>query len=212
MGENRVVRPIVRAFQAQFEAEAAAHVRAGGHAILWTSPRRGRIVFQAPRGPEDRDLGYWAILDMGRTEWFRMKTGALRGLAVAAVPRDCVDLVKGRVERDSIHRDATRVMLLDCETCAACCRDNRVELEEQDIERFERANRPELAKPPYTRKDGKKVVLRLLRSRACRHLGADLRCGIYEIRPEPCRVFPPGSEGCLYAREAELGILDGAPI
>jgi hypothetical protein len=210
MGENRIVRPIVRAFQAPFEAEAAAHVHAGGHAIVWTSPRRGRIVFQPPEDPEDRDLGYWAILDMGRTEWFRMKSGALRGLAVAAVPRDCVDLAKERAERDSVHTGATRVMLLDCETCAACCRDNRVELEAQDIERFEAANRPELAKAPYTRKDGKKIILRLLRSRDCRHLRVDRRCGIYEIRPESCRVFPPGSEGCLYARESELGILDGA--
>jgi hypothetical protein len=210
MAKNRVVRPLVRAFQARFEVEAAAHVRAGGHAIVWASPRRARIVFRAPRGAEERDLGYWAILDMGRTAWSKAKSGALRGLAVAPVPRDCVDLVKERVERDSVHRGATRAMLLDCEACAACCRDNRVELEKQDIERFARANRPELARPPYTRKDGKKIVLRLLLSRDCRHLRADRRCGIYEIRPESCRVFPPGSEGCLYSREAELGISDGA--
>ncbi len=208
MGENRVVRPVVRSFQARFEIEAAAHVRAGGHAIVWTSPRRARLVFRAPRGAEDRDLGYWALLDMGRTEWSRAKGGALRGLAIANVPRDCVDLVKERVDRDSVHRGSTRTMLLDCETCAACCRDNRVELEARDVERFERANRPELARPPYTRKDGKKLILRLLRSRDCRHLGADRRCGIYAIRPESCRVFPPGSEGCLYSREAELGIVD----
>jgi hypothetical protein len=101
-------------------------------------------------------------------------------------------------------------MLLDCQACAACCRDNRVELEKGDIERFQRANRSELARPPYARKDGKKVVLRLLLSRDCRHLGADKSCGIYDIRPESCRVFPPGSEGCLYSREIELGIVDGA--
>ncbi len=200
----------MRAFQAPFENQAALHVRAGGHAIVWTSPRRGRLVFRVPRGPEERDLGYWALLDMRRSEWSRAKIGALRGLAVAPVPRDCVDLVKDRVDRDSVHRGSTRVMLLDCETCAACCRDNRVELEKRDIERFERANRPELARPPYTRRDGKKVVLRLLRSRDCRHLGRDRRCGIYALRPESCRVFPPGSEGCLYSRESELGIVDGA--
>jgi Fe-S-cluster containining protein len=210
MARHPVVRPVVRAFQAQFEADAAAHVRSGGHAIVWTSPRRARLVFRPPRGAENLDLGYWALLDMGRTEWSRVKRGALRGLAIAPVPRDCVDLVKARAERDSIHRESTRRMLLDCETCAACCRDNRVELETRDIDRFARANRPELARPPYTRRDGKKVVLRLLRSRDCRHLGADRRCGIYEIRPESCRVFPPGSEGCLYSRDVELGIVDGA--
>jgi hypothetical protein len=206
---SRVIRPVVRAFERRFEREAALHVRAGGHAIVWASPRRGRLVFQKPRGAEENDLGYWALLDMGRTEWTTVEVGPLRGLAVAPVPRDCVDLAKDRVVRDSVHRGSTRVMFLDCEQCAACCRDNRVELDKDDVERFRRGGRPELARPPYVRKDGKKLILRLLQSKNCRHLLPNKRCGIYPIRPGSCRTFPAGSEGCLFSREEELGIVDG---
>jgi hypothetical protein len=53
------------------------------------------------------------------------------------------------------------------------------------------------------------VVLRLLASRNCRHLRRDKRCAIYELRPDSCRLFPAGSECCLYSREEELGIVDG---
>jgi Fe-S-cluster containining protein len=44
----------------------------------------------------------------------------------------------------------------------------------------------------------------------CRHLGKDNKCAIYPIRPDACSQFPMGSECCLFAREEELGILDGA--
>jgi uncharacterized protein len=201
---------VVRSFESPFEREAARHVRAGGHAIVWASPKRGRLVFRKPSGPEENDLGYWALLDMGRTEWSTVRAGPLRGLAVAPVPRDCVDLVKDRILRDSVHGSSTRPMFLDCEQCAACCRDNRVELDKDDVKRFRRAGRPELAQAPYVRKDGTKLILRLLRSKDCRHLMSDKRCGIYTIRPDSCRTFPAGSEGCLFSREQELGIVDGA--
>jgi len=214
MSAVRVVRPVVRSFQLPYEKEAAAHVRAGGHALVWAGKSKVRLVFQAPKGDEEKDLGYWSLLDLGAHEWTKETRGALRGLAVARIARDSVDLVRARAERDSVHPRSTRVMRLDCEACAACCRDNEVVLEPGDIERFERAGRPDLAKPPYTRKGGKggkKVILRLLRSRDCRHLQSDRRCGIYALRPDSCRVFPAGSESCLYSREAELGVVDGAP-
>jgi Fe-S-cluster containining protein len=166
-------------------------------------------VFRKPKGAEEKDLGYWALLDLGRTEWSVVRAGPLRGLAMAPVPRDCVDLVKDRVARDAEHLGSTRAMLLDCQTCAACCRDNRVEIDKDDIERFRRGGRPDLARAPYVRRDGKKLVLRLLRSKDCRHLLSDKRCGIYPMRPDSCRSFPAGSEGCLFAREEELGIVDG---
>jgi Fe-S-cluster containining protein len=205
-----VVRPVVRAFDARFEREAAAHVRAGGHAVVWDSPRRGRLVFAKPTGRAVHDLGRWSLLDLGREAWATIKRGPLRGLAAAGVPRDCVEIVRARVLRDSVHPGSTRRLELDCQECGACCRDNRVELEEADIRRFERAGRPELARYPYARRDGGKLVLRLLASRDCRHLARDKRCAIYEIRPDSCRDFPPGSEGCLFSREEELGIIDGA--
>jgi uncharacterized protein len=213
MAKKRVVRPVVRAFLSGYEKEAARHVRAGGHAVVWDAPRKhGRFVFGRPRGPVAKDLGYWALLDMELTRWSAVTRGPLRGLAEADVPVDCVGLMEDRVVRDSIHPGSTRTMHLDCPECAACCRDNRVEIEEGDLARFRRAGRPELGKAPYVRKDGAKLVLRLLRSRDCRHLLGDKRCGIYELRPGSCRSFPAGSEGCLFSREEELGVVDGLAV
>jgi Fe-S-cluster containining protein len=206
----RVIRPVVRAFAARFEEEAGKHVRAGGHAVVWSSPSRARLVFAKPTGLKEEDLGYWSVLDMGRTRWSTVRSGPLQGLAVAAVPSDHLDLVRDRAARDSVHRGSTRAMLLDCPACAACCRNNHVELDATDVERFRRADRSELARPPYTRRAGEKLVLRLLRSKDCRHLQGDKTCGIYAIRPKACRTFPPGSEGCLFSREEELGVVDGA--
>jgi uncharacterized protein len=209
MAKERVVRPVVRAFRAGFEREAAAHVRAGGHAAVWDA-RRVRLVFRRPRRAAVSDLGRWALLDLGLTRWSTATRGPLRGLAFAKVPKDCIGIVEDRVARDSIHSGSTRTMHLDCRACAACCRHNRVEIEAPDVARFERAGRPELARAPYARKDGNKLVLRLLRSGDCRHLLGDRSCGIYELRPGSCRTFPQGSEGCLFSREEELGLVDGA--
>jgi len=207
----RVIRPVVRSFQSPYAREAAAHVRAGGHALVWETKTRVRMVFQAPKGDEEKDLGYWSLLDLGVHRWKKEASGPLRGLAVARIARDSVDLVRARAERDSVHPRARRAMRLDCEACAACCRDNKVILEPEDFDRFAAGGRPDLGKAPYTRKDGERVVLRLLRSRDCRHLGADRRCGIYPLRPDACRVFPAGSESCLYSRQVELGVTDGDP-
>jgi Fe-S-cluster containining protein len=218
MASQRVTRPVVRSFTQRFVREAAAHVRAGGHAIVWTSAasgasgasgKRATLVFSEPEPGDDMDLGVWSLLDMGKQRWNLEKRGPLRGLATASVPRDCLELVGDRIERDSVHPGATRTMYLDCEACAACCRKNHVELERADIRRFRDAGREELLRPPFTRRDGNKLVLRLLRSGDCRHLRVDLRCSIYAIRPEACRTFPPGSEGCLFSREEELGVVDG---
>ncbi len=209
MPAARVVRPVVRSFQLPYAKEAAAHVRAGGHALVWEGKSRVKFVFGVPKGDEEKDLGYWALLDLGVHRYTKESRGPLKGLAWSQIARDSLDIVRARAERDSVHSRATRVMRLDCEECAACCRDNEVVLEPGDLDRFRDGGRAELGKPPYTRKAGKKVVLRLLRSRDCRHLGADHRCRIYELRPESCRVFPAGSESCLYSRDAELGVVDG---
>ena len=206
------MRPVVRAFRTGFEKEAAKHVRAGGHAALRDAVKPMRFVFEKPRGLAVNDLGYWALLDLGLRRWSTVARGPLRGLACARVPSEQVDIVLDRVDRDSIHPGSTRILHLDCEECAACCRDNAVELVPADIARFRRAGRPELGRAPYVRKDGDKLVLRVLRSRDCRHLERDKRCGIYEIRPNSCRLFPRGSEGCLFSREEELGVVDGLSV
>jgi hypothetical protein len=208
-----VVRPVVRSFRDPFFPEAVSWVRAGGHAIVKLSPHKTRLVFARPRKGDDFDLGWWSVLDLGRLSFKVAKPGTLfEGLAYIAVPNDCYAIIHDRIVRDSIHPGPTREIELDCLECGSCCRDNRVELEEVDIERFEKAGRPELAKPPFARRDDGAVVLVLQRDKRCKHLACDNKCGIYELRPDSCSHFPVGSECCLSAREEEMGIVDGATV
>jgi len=207
-----VFRPIVRSFKKKFTKEAVAHVRAGGHAVIWETDKRATLVFQTPAEGDDDDFGAWAIYDMGKWRWTNHDRGALKGLSSTLVPRDCLWIAKRHAERDSVHRGATRKIAIDCQKCAACCRDNEVVLLPPDVERFKKGGRPELAKAPYAKrhKDGR-VLLTLLPNKRCRHLKRDNRCGIYELRPHSCSEFPMGSECCLFAREDILGLYDGAP-
>ena len=171
--------------------------------------RRGSS-FRRPKDGDESDLGWWSALDLGRSDYLIARSGPFAGLGLIAIPHDCYTIVRDRAVRDSIHAGPTREMELDCLECGACCRDNRVELEDQDIERFEGAGRGELARAPYARLDDGKVVLVLRRDKRCKHLAGDNRCGIYPIRPDACSTFPAGSECCLSSREEELGIIDGA--
>jgi hypothetical protein len=203
------VRPVVRSYAWAYRDRAATWVTQGGHAILWKTPRRARLFFTKPRTGDETDLGWWSILDLGRSEYRVARTGPVAGFAYIRIPHDCYSIVRERITRDAIHPGPTREVDLDCLACGACCRDNRVELEERDVARFETNGRPELAKLPYARRDDK-LVLVLRKDKRCKHLGEDYRCAIYSIRPDACSTFPPASECCLSAREEELGIVDGA--
>lgn len=208
-----VVRPVVRSFRDPFFPEAIAWVRAGGHAVVRLSPRKVRLVFARPRRGDDYDLGWWSVLDLGRLSFKIAKPGTLfAGLAYIAVPHDCYSIIQDRIVRDSIHPGPTRQIDLDCLACGSCCKDNRVELEDGDIERFEKAGRPELAKPPFARRQDGSVVLVLRKDKRCKHLLGDNKCDIYALRPDSCSHFPVGSECCLSAREEEMGIVDGATM
>ena len=204
------LRPIVRSFKRKYTKEAAAHVRAGGHAVLWENDARAVLFFMTPPDDLPEDYGAWAVYDMAKWRWHTHTRGTFKGLASTLIPRDCLWIAKRRTERDSIHPGATRLMDFDCTKCAACCRDNEVILQAPDVARFKAAGRGDLAKPPFAKryKDGR-LVLTLLDNKKCRHLKRDNRCGIYEIRPHPCSEFPMGSECCLFAREDVLGLYDG---
>lgn len=206
-----VHRPIVRSFQRRFVRECAAWVRAGGHGVLWSSPERARLVL--PHfGPKDlMALGRWAILDLGKPTYGVAKKGPLRGLVTTPVPEDALDIVREWATRDSIHRGPLRAMKLDCLKCGACCRDNEVVLERVDFRRARRGGSEHMLKPPYTRRKGGQLMLRVLSNGKCTHLGRGNLCAMYIDRPDACRYFPAGSECCLFAREEELGILDGLP-
>lgn len=211
MADAPTFRPIVRSFSAKFAREAAAHVRAGGHAVYWEKKDRALLVFGKPAAGNDADLGLWSVYDMGKWRWKLQDSGPLRGLATTLVPPRCHWIVKRRTERDSIHPGSTRKVSFDCTSCAACCNDNEVVLLPDDIARFKSGNRLELSKAPYAKRhsDGR-LILTLLPSKRCRHLQTSNRCGIYELRPNSCSEFPMGSECCLFAREDVLGLHDGA--
>jgi hypothetical protein len=210
MSATPVTRPVVRSFDWSYLAEASSWVRAGGHAVVWLSARKARLVFAKPREGDDSDLGRWSALDLGRSNYSVATRGVFAGMAFLRVPHDCYPIVRDRVVRDSVHPGPTREIALDCLACAACCRDNRVELDDEDVARFEHAGRGELARPPYARRDDGAIVLVLRTDKRCKHLESDNRCGIYAIRPGACSTFPPGSECCLSAREEETGVVDGA--
>jgi hypothetical protein len=205
-----VARPVVRSFQPPFFDSAAAWVKARGHAVVWLSPRKARLVFPDPPDGDPHDLGWWSVLDLGRLAYRVATKGTFAGMAYIRVPHDCYGIVRDRIVRDSIHPGPTRDLDLDCLACGACCRDNRVELEDADVARFEAAGRRDLARAPYARRDDGAIVLVLRRDKRCRHLGDDNKCGVYAIRPDACSTFPAGSECCLSSREEELGIVDGA--
>jgi Fe-S-cluster containining protein len=210
MSATRVTRPVVRSFHRPYLEDAVSWVRAGGHAVVWLSTRKARLVFAKPREENDGDLGRWSALDLGRSDFSVATRGTFAGMAYLRVPHDCYSIVRERIVRDSVHAGPTREILLDCLACGACCRDNRVELEDEDVTRFRNAGRGELARPPYARRDDGTIVLVLRKDKRCKHLGEQNQCAIYDIRPNACSTFPPGSECCLSAREEETGIIDGA--
>src|SRR5579862_8562718 len=117
MPAHAVERPIVRSFKQKFVKEAAAHVRAGGHAVVWENDKRAVLVFPEPNEDREDDLGLWAVYDMGKWKWKLEERGALKGLATTLVPRDCLWIVKRRAERDSIHPGARRTVAFDCTQC-----------------------------------------------------------------------------------------------
>lgn len=69
------------------------------------------------------------------------KTGPFAGLATVKVPDDALHIVRRRAERDSIHPEATREVDFDCLACGACCRDNEVVLDEDDVAKLRAGGR-----------------------------------------------------------------------
>jgi Fe-S-cluster containining protein len=205
----RVVRSVVRRFSARFAAEAAAFAREGGHAVYWETEGKARLVVQAPTRGDFTDLGAWSIYDLGLERWTVRKSGPFAGLATVRVPEDALHIVRRRAERDSIHPEPTREVDFDCLACGACCRDNEVVLDEDDVAKLRAGGRADLLKKPWSKRKGGRIVLTLKDNGRCHHLRRDNKCRIYELRPAACSVFPVASECCVSAREYELELFDG---
>ncbi len=208
-----VLRPIWRRFRPRYLSRAVAHVRAGGHAAIVLPDERVDLLLSVDENGKLTELGLWSLLSIEQQRFRRVTDGPARGLAAARVKQQYEGAVLDWCDRDSMHPGATRSVALDCLACGACCHDANVLLDGDDLSRWRDAGRSDLTARSYVRRarDGK-ITLRFAASGRCQHLGDDLRCGIYELRPDNCRAFVVGSEACLSAREETLGIRDGAPV
>jgi len=99
---------------------------------------------------------------------------------------------------------------LDCLACGACCRtghDGRILIPEEDLVRWRRAGRDDIAAATQPGHFGL-VAFATDASGACVHLGTSASpnaCRIYEDRGTTCRDFERGSPQCHEFRR-EFGI------
>jgi Fe-S-cluster containining protein len=195
----QVRRPVARTYLPKYVANAAKHVRAGGLAVI-REPRGWYLLLPCDADGDMAELPAWALLDIGVERSSRVRDGAAKGLRRARIPREMREVVAGWCERDSVEPESTVLETLDCMACGACCRDNDVQLDRDDFARWRAAGRADLEAPEMLR--ARKKKLRVLPNGDCVHLRGNL-CGIYALRPDNCRVFPAGSECCLFAREEQ---------
>ncbi|MBK6515628.1 MAG: YkgJ family cysteine cluster protein [Polyangiaceae bacterium] len=207
----RVERPVWRRFIPRFVDRAAAWVRAGGHAAVQHDERHIDMLLGVDAEGRLTEAGLWSILALDQRRALRVKDGPGAGLMRARAAPHATRAVLDWCDRDSMLEGPTRRLELACLDCGACCQEANVLLDDDDLERFRAGGRADLTRPPYVRRarDGK-VTLRFAKDGRCQHLAADNKCHIYSLRPFNCSVFPVGSEACLAAREATLGIRDDA--
>jgi hypothetical protein len=202
-----VTRPVWRSFRAEFLDRAARHVRAGGFAAVYYRSGAVKLLLPRTRSGALTEMALWALLALEVRRWGSARTGPARRLASVRVKKSHRDIIREWCDRDASQPESTRALQLDCFSCGACCRDNRVVLEKPDLAAWQR-KRPELLNRAYIRRSRGTVLLRLAPGGACVHLGAQNRCAIYALRPGNCREFPVGAEPCLAARLETLGIVD----
>ena len=196
---QRVARPLWRSFPRIAVDAAARHALDGGIAVV--EDRRWYLLGDAGRRGEDLPvLVDWAIRAVEAERWWELREGPARGCVKAIIPNAWRSRVGEWLDRDQAWEGATTKATFDCMRCAACCYDNAVELDADDLARFRDAGDRSLLRK--VRKVRGKTMLPLVgRERRCVHLDESLSCGIYAVRPFMCREFPAGSEQCLTSRE-----------
>jgi Fe-S-cluster containining protein len=101
---------------------------------------------------------------------------------------------------------------LDCKQCGACCvnpPDNVAEGFSDYVEigpRDALASKPEMLRR-YAKEESGRLHMRILSDQRCKALlgriGHNTRCGIYQLRPSPCRRVEAGSELCQRYRRGQ---------
>ncbi len=202
-------RPVWRSYDPRWVANAVAHAKAGGHALVREAPRCWVLL---PGGDDGSvpELTAWALMDARLGALSTVKGGPAAGMLRVTVPLAARGLVEGWCERDAGVATSTSPVDFDCRACAMCCRRNLALVDDDDVEAWRAAGRGELAGEGFLREVRGRRALRVLRGGDCVHLrGND--CGIYELRPANCAAFPMGSEGCLSSRE-EAGLDLALPV
>lgn len=207
MSVTRIVRPVWRRFRERDLGKAVVYAKAGGGALLVDELGGIRMLF-ALVNDDIPELFFWAILDIEKRKWTRVKEGVALGLGTSIIPRRKHWVAERWMERDGARPAPTAPLALDCLDCGACCKDSKVLLVPDDLVRWKRAGRPELARSPHTKRVGPNLLMPMSAAGPCKHLQSDNKCNIYELRPFNCSAFPAGSEPCLGTREDTLGIVD----
>ena len=202
MVSQLVRRPLWRLYTPAAIACAADHARLGGIAVV--TKRAWFLLGLA--GPPDAELPVmtdWAIHAI-KSPWFIHEQDKVTcGLVRAPILKRWREWAREWATRDAPYQGATHEFAMDCRECAACCFDNRVLLDSEDLRRWDDAGRSDLL--ARTQPFRKRCRLPLVEpERACVHLDG-FQCGIYPLRPNMCREFVPGSEHCLAAREQKYG-------
>ena len=134
------------------------------------------------------------------------------GLPLSMRPGTCADCGwrnEGRSPRDSCRQAGGRRVdprwpacerfepKLDCQACAACCREAYHSVTIGPRDPFVRAH------PELVEKRERYLEIRRSGDRCSALVGggdAAYACAVYEARPKPCRAFEVGGEHCLTAR------------
>lgn len=193
-----ITRPLWRAFRSNALPAAAEHVRAGGLAVV-RSALDWKLFVPTDEDGDLPELCMWAMMDLGVRAPKRAEKGALAGSTWTRLTDGQRVLVRRWLKRDRGHEGATTEVRLDCTACGACCRRNRVVLEDDDFARWKKAGREDLGLRPNVRRHRGRSLVVLRDDGDCIHLRGNL-CGIYALRPDNCRAFPAGCEPCLSAR------------
>ena len=155
-----------------------------------------------PAGTPLPELVDWAIRAVEAVRFKRHQL--VEGIVEAVIPFPWRERVEEWIVRDLPFDGATALTHFDCLKCGACCCDNRVELEAEDLARFKAGGRDDLLRR-VSRQRGKLLLpLAATKDKPCVHL-KKRKCTIYELRPNLCRDFPVGTENCLSSREELYG-------
>lgn len=200
-----VVRPLWREFSPDKLRAAAQHAKAGGLAVV--KDTRWKLLGDA--GPPEEELPPqlvdWAIRAIEASRWAEIIEGPARGCVEAAITKDWRVRVQEWIDRDRAFPGATAPTSFDCMKCGACCYDNKVVIDDEDLQRFRAGGRQDLIRKLSRRAGIKFLPLVRDKEKPCVQLKEKM-CTIYEVRPNMCRDFPVGTEQCITSREDLYGM------